>query len=73
MSEASTTDAETTDAETTEEEVEVEEPLNEELDILKEKIQGKSKATIRSYLQSYKKLKDSLGKDLHVHEPTAHH
>jgi hypothetical protein len=66
MSEASTTDAETTDAETTEEEVEVEEPLNEELDILKEKIQGKSKATIRSYLQSYKKLKDSLGKDLHV-------
>ena len=59
MSEASTTDAETTDAETTEEEVEVEqEPLNEELDILKEKIQGKSKATIRSYLQQYKKLKE---------------
>ena len=50
MSEASTTDAETTDAETTEEEVEVEEPLNEELDILKEKIQGKSKATIRSLI-----------------------
>ena len=60
---AETTDAETTDAETTEEELD--ELPDQELEIFKEKIQGKSKATIRSYLQQFAKLKSALGKDIH--------
>ena len=58
-----TTDAETTDVETTEEELD--ELPDQELEIFKEKIQGKSKATIRSYLQSFDKMKKALGKDIH--------
>ena len=66
--EAETTDAETTDAETTEAETteeELDELPDQELEIFKEKIQGKSKATIASYLNQYRKLKDALGKDIH--------
>ena len=36
-----------------------------ELEVFKESIQGKSKATIQSYLQSFKKIKKHLGKDIH--------
>ena len=49
--------------ETTEEELD--DLPDQELEIFKEKIQGKSKATIYAYLQGYRKLKNQLGKDIH--------
>jgi len=56
-------EATTTEAETTEEEIDAFD--DQELQIFKEKIQNKSKSTIIAYLQSYKKLKNTLKKDIH--------
>ncbi len=60
-----TTEGETTEPETTEEEDNVEPLPDQELEIFRESLQGKSKATITSYTQAYLKMKKALGKDLH--------